>query len=69
MRASITGRTCFYGWSIEDLDELDEKFDALSEHLGVEFVFEKVSDGSDSADTERVYARKKNKKSNPHPTL
>jgi hypothetical protein len=46
-------------WSEEDLEELDAKFDALAEYLDVEFVFEKVSDGSDSADTERVYARKK----------
>lgn len=46
-------------WSEEDLEQLDAKFDALTEHLGLEFVFERVSDGSDVADRERVYVRPK----------
>lgn len=49
----------FKCWSAQDLEELDQKFDALCEHLGVEFVFEKISDGSENADTERCYCRKK----------
>ena len=47
------------GWSAADLDDLDRKFDALCEFLQVEFVFEKISDGSEWADTERWYVRKK----------
>lgn len=46
-------------WTLEDMEELDEKFDALCRHLGIEFVFEKVSDGSENGDKERVYVRKK----------
>ena len=46
-------------WTEEDLEELDQKFDALCRFLNVEFVFEKVSDGSDSADKHRVFCRKK----------
>lgn len=46
-------------WSDEDLRDLDDKFDALAEYLGLEFVFERVSDGSDYADRSRCYARKK----------
>lgn len=48
-------------WSAQDLEELDMKFDALCEYLGVEFVFEKISDGSENADEERCYCRKKKK--------
>lgn len=43
------------------LDDLDRKFDALCEFLGVEFVFEKISDGSENADSSRWYCRKKKK--------
>lgn len=39
---------------------LEAKFDALTEHLGVEFVFETISD--ESGDETRVFARKKSKK-------
>lgn len=46
-------------WSEEDLEDLDAKFDALAEFMGVEFVFERVSDGSDVADRSRCYARPK----------
>lgn len=46
-------------WTERDLEELDAKFDALCEHLGIEFVFEKVSDGSENADSERIYIRSK----------
>lgn len=46
-------------WSEEDLEDLDDKFDALAEYLGVEFVFERVSDGGDAADRSRCYARAK----------
>lgn len=49
----------YNNWSERDLEELDMKFDALCEHLGVEFVFEKISDGSDRADQERIYVRPK----------
>jgi hypothetical protein len=56
-----TYRTGFRGWSEADLDDLDAKFDALVEHFGLEFVFERVSDGSDVADKERLYVRNKNK--------
>lgn len=48
-------------WTPEDLEDLDAKFDALIEYLGIEFVFERVSDGSDTADSKRCYARKKKK--------
>lgn len=48
-------------FSEEDLEDLDAKFDALAEFLGVEFVFERVSDGSDVADASRCYARYKDK--------
>lgn len=44
-----------------DFNELDEKFDALSEHLKVEYVREKVSDGSVWGDEEAFYCRKKKK--------
>ena len=27
------------GWSAEDLEELDSKFDALCEYLGIEFAY------------------------------
>jgi len=46
-------------WTERDLDELDAKFDALSEYLGVEFVFEKISDGSKLGNKVRIYARRK----------
>lgn len=46
-------------WSEKDLEELDAKFDALCEHLGVEFVFTKISDGSDRADIETIEVRPK----------
>lgn len=49
----------YRNWSEQDLEELDAKFDALCEHLGVEFVFEKISNGSDMADRERVYVRER----------
>ncbi len=55
----------FEKWSEEDLEELDQKFDALCEYLGIEFVFEKVSDGSEWADSERVYVRKKERSPKP----
>jgi len=50
------------GWSAEDLEELDSKFDALCEYLGIEFVYEKISDGSEWADSERWYVRKKKRR-------
>lgn len=40
--------------------KLEAKFDALTEHLGVEFVFETISD--ESGEETRVFARPKNKK-------
>ncbi len=46
-------------FSEEDLEDLDAKFDALAEFLGIEFVFERVSDGTDVADSSRCYARYK----------
>ena len=46
-------------WSEEDLEELDEKFDALCEQLGVEFVFTKISDGSERADIKKIEVRPK----------
>lgn len=49
----------YRGWSEQDLEELDQKFDALCEYFGVEFVFTKISDGSDRADIETVTVRKK----------
>jgi hypothetical protein len=48
-----------FGWNIQDLEDLDRKFDALCEFLKVEFVFEKISDGSEWADSERWYVREK----------
>ncbi len=54
-----TYRMGFRGWSEGDLDDLAAKFDALSEHFGIEFVFEKISDGSDIADRTRMYVRTK----------
>lgn len=51
----------YNNWSEKDLEELDAKFDALCEHLGVYFVFEKISDGSDRADEERIYVKSKMK--------
>lgn len=48
-----------FGWTCDDLEDLDRKFDALCEYLGVEFVFERISDGSEWADSERVICRKK----------
>ncbi len=51
----------YQNWGVRDLEELDAKLDALTEHLGLEFVFEKISDGSDAADRERVYVRSKAK--------
>lgn len=48
-----------YPWDDKDLCDLDAKFDALAEYLGVEFVFERVSDGSDIADREKCYVRPK----------
>jgi len=54
----------YENWSEQDLEDLDAKFDALAEHLGVEFIFERISDGSDAADRERVYVRAK-----PQPPL
>lgn len=56
-------------WTEEDLEELDKKFDALCEFLGVEFVFETVSDGSDHGDTERTYCRKKKRNTSPFDEL
>lgn len=47
----------YNNWCEEDLEDLDTKFDALTEYLGVEFVFERVSDGSDIADRLRCYVR------------
>lgn len=47
------------GWSADDLEDLDRKFDALAEYLKVEFVFERISDGSEWADSEHCTARKK----------
>lgn len=44
---------------LQDYKDLDERFDALTEYLKVEFVKEKVSDGGMYGDTERFYARKK----------
>ena len=55
----------FENWSEEDLEDLDRKFDALCEFLNVEFVFERVSDGSEDADRERVYVRSRGKKAAP----
>lgn len=49
----------YTNWREEDLEELDAKFDALCEHLGIEFVFEKISDGSDQADRESITVRPK----------
>lgn len=46
-------------WLPSDLEDLDRKFDALCEYLGVEFVQEKVSDGGLWADREGWYCRKK----------
>lgn len=47
----------YENWPEKDLEDLDTKFDALCEYLNVEFIFERVSDGSDIADRERVYVR------------
>lgn len=52
-------------WLPEDLEDLDRKFDALCEHLGVEFVQEKVSDGSEWADREGWICRKRKNRPNP----
>lgn len=52
-------------WCEEDLEDLDAKFDALAEFLEVEFVFERVNDGSDIADRSRCYARKITKEEPP----
>jgi 3-deoxy-D-manno-octulosonic acid (KDO) 8-phosphate synthase len=49
----------YTNWSEQDLEELDAKFDALCEHLGIEFVFEKISDGSDKADRSSITVRPK----------
>lgn len=49
----------YRNWREEDLEELDQKFDALCEHLGIEFVFEKISDGSENADRESITVRPK----------
>lgn len=49
----------YRNFSENDLEELDAKFDALCEHLGVEFVFTKISDGSDRADIEKIEVRPK----------
>ncbi len=57
-----------YNWNEEDLEDLDRKFDALAEFLGVEFVFERVSNGSDAADESRCYARYKEKGETRLPT-
>lgn len=54
-----TYRFALERWTEDDLDDLDAKFDALAEYLEVEFVFERVSDGSDIGDSERCYVRKK----------
>lgn len=54
-------------WDDGDLQELDMKFDALSEFLGIEFVFEKVSNGGFAADRTRCYARSKNNPDRPLP--
>lgn len=51
----------YNNWCEEDLEDLDAKFDALAEFLEIEFVFERVSDGSEIADTARCYARPKEK--------
>lgn len=51
----------FNNWPDEDLEDLDRKFDALCEHLNIEFVFERVSDGSEWADRQRVYVRERKK--------
>ena len=56
-----TYRSPFTKWSEEDLEELDTKFDALCEYLNVEFVFQKVSDGSKYGDRHSVVVRKKKK--------
>jgi hypothetical protein len=58
----IRGVRCLQGkcnWNDAELDELDRKFDALCEYLKVEFVDEKISDGSEWGDKESFYARKK----------
>jgi hypothetical protein len=49
----------FNSWNEEELNTLDEKFDALCEFLNVEFVTEKISDGSELGDREKFYCRKK----------
>lgn len=49
----------YENWTEADLEDLDAKFDALIEYLGIEFVFERISDGSDIADRSRCYARTK----------
>ncbi len=56
---SVIGQLAETSFDEKYLDEWDRKFDALSEFLKVEFVFEKVSDGSDWADSERWICRKK----------
>ncbi len=54
-------------WHDEDLSDLDAKFDALAEFLEVEFVFERISDGSDIADRSRCFARRKSSTANQWP--
>lgn len=56
-----TYRFALERWTEDELDELDAKFDALCEHLNVEFVFERVSNGGKWGDRETLMARKKSK--------
>jgi hypothetical protein len=57
-----TYRFALERWSEDDLDDLDAKFDALVEYLDIEFVFQRISDGSEWGDKESLIVRKKNKK-------
>lgn len=52
----------FSSWNDDELDHLDAKLDAMMEYLGVEFVEETVTDGSEFGSEERSFMRKKTKK-------
>ena len=54
-----TYRTTFINWTESDLEQLDSKFDALTEYLGLEFLFERISDGSKKGDRSTFICRKK----------